>query len=151
MHCLIADKIKENPQLIDVAKNNLAKWRASYGNKPIPYYIVEWEVLLQKPLYQVLRFLRSTTQLAQQFGTGRIAVDHGFACLAQAQTFPAKPVNMVIPFAAGGPTDTLGRNLAAIMTTDLKQQVVIENSVGAGGTIAANRVAKAKPDASSTR
>lgn len=66
MHCLIADKIKENPQLIEIAKNNLSKWRTSYGNKPIPYYIVEWEVLLQKPIYQVLKFLRSTTQLAQQ-------------------------------------------------------------------------------------
>lgn len=63
-----------------------------------------------------------------------------------AQDYPTKSITLVIPFAAGGPTDTLGRNLAAIMTTDLKQQVIIENSVGAGGTVAANRVAKAKPD-----
>src|SRR6185436_4026280 len=45
-----------------------------------------------------------------------------------------------------GPTDTLARNLGVAMTQQLKQQVVIENVAGAGGTIAANRVAKAKPD-----
>lgn len=66
MHSLIADKIKENPGFLDVAKNNLARWRASYGNKPIPYYIVEWEVILQKPLSDIVKFLKATTQRAQQ-------------------------------------------------------------------------------------
>src|SRR5262245_61332284 len=65
---------------------------------------------------------------------------------ALAQDYPTKPVVLVIPFAAGGPTDTLGRNLGAVMATSLKQQVVVENVVGAGGTIAYGRVAKAKPD-----
>ena len=65
---------------------------------------------------------------------------------AAAQDFPNKPVNMAVPFAAGGPTDTLARNLAVAMTQHLKQQVIIENVAGAGGTIAAGRVAKAKPD-----
>ena len=65
---------------------------------------------------------------------------------AVAQDYPTKQITMAIPFAGGGPTDTLGRNLAGTMTQFLKQQVIIENVVGAGGTIATNRVAKAKPD-----
>ena len=65
---------------------------------------------------------------------------------ASAQDYPTKQVSMAVPFAAGGPTDTLARNLAVAMTQQLKQQVVIENVAGAGGTIAANRIAKAKPD-----
>jgi tripartite-type tricarboxylate transporter receptor subunit TctC len=65
---------------------------------------------------------------------------------AMAQDFPTKQVVLVVPFAAGGPTDTLARNLAVSMTQQLKQQVVVENIAGAGGTIAANRVARARPD-----
>jgi tripartite-type tricarboxylate transporter receptor subunit TctC len=65
---------------------------------------------------------------------------------AAAQEYPTRNVNLVIPFAAGGPTDTLGRNLAVVLGTALKQQVVVENIVGAGGTISYGRVAKSKPD-----
>src|SRR5450759_6032615 len=65
---------------------------------------------------------------------------------AQAQNFPTKPITMVVPFSAGGPTDTLGRTIAQAMTVDLKQTVMIENVGGAGGTIGVNRVAKASPD-----
>ena len=68
------------------------------------------------------------------------------AASATAQDYPTKQISLAVPFAAGGPTDTLARNLAVAMTTNLKQQVVVENVAGAGGTIAANRVAKAKPD-----
>jgi tripartite-type tricarboxylate transporter receptor subunit TctC len=68
------------------------------------------------------------------------------ATTAGAQEYPTKPVVVVIPFAAGGPTDTLGRHLAAVMSKSLKQQVLIDNTVGAGGTIAAGKVARAKPD-----
>jgi tripartite-type tricarboxylate transporter receptor subunit TctC len=68
------------------------------------------------------------------------------ATSAWAQDYPNKQISLAVPFAAGGPTDTLARNLAATMTPLLKQQVVIENVAGAGGTIGANRVAKAKPD-----
>jgi len=75
----------------------------------------------------------------------------GFAALAaaagaHAQGYPTKPVYLYIPFAAGGPTDTLGRNLAQVMGKSLKQQVIVENVVGAGGTIAVARAAKAAPD-----
>jgi putative tricarboxylic transport membrane protein len=65
---------------------------------------------------------------------------------AQAQTYPTKPIMMVVPFSAGGPTDTLGRTVAQAMTVNLKQSVIIENVGGAGGTIGVNRVAKASPD-----
>ena len=60
--------------------------------------------------------------------------------------FPEKPVTMIVPFAAGGPTDTLARSIAQSMSVVLKQTVVVENVAGAGGTVGANRVAKAKPD-----
>src|SRR5688572_4412849 len=68
------------------------------------------------------------------------------AASAQAQDYPTRPVILVVPFSAGGPTDTLARNLGQSMTKTLKQQVVVENRVGAGGTIGAAHVAKAKPD-----
>lgn len=65
---------------------------------------------------------------------------------ASAQTYPSRPVTMVIPFAAGGPTDVVGRLIAQSMSKTLGQQVIVENTVGAGGTIAATRVARAAPD-----
>lgn len=63
-----------------------------------------------------------------------------------AQDFPSKNVIMVVPFSAGGPTDTVARIIAQPMSKALKQQVIIENTAGAGGTLAAARVAKATPD-----
>jgi tripartite-type tricarboxylate transporter receptor subunit TctC len=63
-----------------------------------------------------------------------------------AQEYPNKVITMVVPFTAGGPTDTVARLIAAPMSKTLKQQVIVENVGGAGGTIAANRVAKASPD-----
>jgi tripartite-type tricarboxylate transporter receptor subunit TctC len=69
------------------------------------------------------------------------------AALAQAQgNWPAKPIALVVPFAAGGPTDVVARTLSASMTKTLGQTVVVENKLGAGGTVAANAVAKAAPD-----
>ncbi len=65
---------------------------------------------------------------------------------AQAQDWPARPVTLVIPFAAGGPTDVLGRVLAQRMSELLSQQIVIENVAGAGGTTGASRIARAAPD-----
>lgn len=65
---------------------------------------------------------------------------------ASAQTYPARTITMIIPFAAGGPTDTVGRLIAEAMSKDLGQQVVVENVNGAGGTLGADRVAKASPD-----
>lgn len=65
---------------------------------------------------------------------------------APAQNYPTKPITMVVPFSAGGPTDTLGRTIARAMTVALKQTVTIENVSGAGGNIGVERVAKARPD-----
>ena len=61
---------------------------------------------------------------------------------AQAQTYPDKAVTLVIPFAAGGPTDVVARMIAIPMGKSLGQPVIVENTLGAGGTIATNRVAK---------
>src|SRR5215813_1411875 len=67
--------------------------------------------------------------------------------MAAAQaTFPGKPITIVVPAAAGGPTDTVARLVAESMTRTLGQTVLIENVGGAGGTIAMARVAKAAPD-----
>lgn len=63
-----------------------------------------------------------------------------------AQEYPNKVITMVVPFAAGGPTDTVARLIGVPMTKTLKQQVIVENVGGAGGTIAGNRVARAAPD-----
>ena len=65
--------------------------------------------------------------------------------VARAAEFPSKPITMIVPFAAGGPTDTVGRLLAGPMSKVLKQQVLIDNSAGAGGTIGAGKVPKASP------
>jgi tripartite-type tricarboxylate transporter receptor subunit TctC len=65
---------------------------------------------------------------------------------AIAADYPTKVITVVVPFAAGGPTDTVARLLAVPMTKILNTQVIIENVVGAGGTIGANRVAKSPPD-----
>jgi tripartite-type tricarboxylate transporter receptor subunit TctC len=83
----------------------------------------------------------------------KITVMRAAACLAlfgsamaHAQTYPTKTITMIVPFAAGGPTDTVARLVAQSMGTKLKQQIIIENVGGAGGTIGAARVAKAAPD-----
>jgi len=60
--------------------------------------------------------------------------------------YPSKPVTMVVPFTAGGPTDLVARGLAQGMTKPLGQTVIVENTAGAGGTIAATRVKNAAPD-----
>ena len=65
---------------------------------------------------------------------------------AGAQGYPNRSVTMVVPFAAGGPTDVVARALGQAMSRTLGQAVVIENKLGAGGTLAAGHVAKAAPD-----
>src|SRR5258705_1488656 len=66
--------------------------------------------------------------------------------VAQAQTYPSRPLVMVVPYAAGGTFDVMGRIIAVRMSEILGQQVVIENTTGAGGIIGVNRVVNAAPD-----
>jgi tripartite-type tricarboxylate transporter receptor subunit TctC len=65
---------------------------------------------------------------------------------ASAQTYPSRPITLMVPLAAGGPLDTNARILAEPMRTYLGQPVVVENVTGAGGTIGTGRVARAAPD-----
>ncbi|HYZ33984.1 MAG TPA: tripartite tricarboxylate transporter substrate-binding protein [Crenalkalicoccus sp.] len=65
---------------------------------------------------------------------------------AAAQTYPDHTITIIVPFSAGGPTDTVTRLVAEAMGRDLNQTVVVENAGGAGGTIGAQRVAQARPD-----
>src|SRR4051812_39945468 len=66
--------------------------------------------------------------------------------VAHAQSYPTKQITVIVPFAAGGPTDTVARLVSQSMSKSLGQQVMVENVGGAGGTIGAARVAKADPD-----
>src|SRR4051812_45730433 len=65
---------------------------------------------------------------------------------AQAQNFPTRPMTMIVPFAAGGPQDVLGRLMAQRMSEVLGQQIIIENIGGAGGVNGTKRVADAQPN-----
>lgn len=65
---------------------------------------------------------------------------------AAAETFPERPINMVVPFAVGGNNDVSGRIIAQAMSKGLGQTVIVDNKTGAGGTIGASYVAKAQPD-----
>src|SRR5579871_3125908 len=90
-----------------------------------------------------------TTGFIKLVGSATTAAVIGVACaatLAQAQEWPTRPVTMVVPYAAGGPVDTIGRILGARLGEILGQQVVIENVGGAGGMTGSARAAKAAPD-----
>jgi tripartite-type tricarboxylate transporter receptor subunit TctC len=65
---------------------------------------------------------------------------------AAAQTYPTKPITMIVPFAAGGPTDIIARVVGENMSRTLGQQIVVENVAGAGGTTGTTRLAQAAPD-----
>jgi tripartite-type tricarboxylate transporter receptor subunit TctC len=83
-----------------------------------------------------LRFLRRALALALVLPTA----------WAAAQTFPNKPVTIVVPFPAGGALDIVARGLAEQMRTDLGQPVIVDNRAGAGGTVGSGSVARAAPD-----
>lgn len=85
--------------------------------------------------------IRYTRKLSAALAVGALC----FAGAAQAD-YPERPINMVVPFAAGGPTDNVARSLAEAMRQSLGQTVVVENKGGAGGTIGTTQVARAKPD-----
>src|SRR3954471_10017410 len=66
--------------------------------------------------------------------------------VARAQTYPSRPITMIVPYTAGGPTDTVGRVVAERMRAELGQPVVLENVAGAGGSIGLGRLARSAPD-----
>ena len=78
---------------------------------------------------------------------GALAVAVSFApVMAQAQTYPDRTVRIIVPFAAGGGSDIVGRAIAQKLQEKLGQRFIVENRTGAGGSIGANQVAKAAPD-----
>src|SRR2546422_5603089 len=68
------------------------------------------------------------------------------AAAAAAQTYPTRPIALIVPFSAGGPTDTIGRIIAERMGRSLGQTIVVENTTGAGGSIGVGKVVRATPD-----
>ncbi|GLR50970.1 tripartite tricarboxylate transporter substrate binding protein BugD [Shinella yambaruensis] len=80
------------------------------------------------------------------FGVSAALAVSLLATSALGQTYPERTITMVVPFSAGGPTDTVTRLVAEAMSKDLGQQIVVENVGGAGGTLGAGRVASADPD-----
>lgn len=75
-----------------------------------------------------------------------LALLFAFCATSAAQTYPAKPITVVVPYSGGGPTDAVGRLLAEAMGKALKTEVAVENIGGAGGTVGAAQVAKAAND-----
>ena len=72
-----------------------------------------------------------------------------FLCLvtaASAQDYPTRPIVLLVPFAAGGPTDIVARSLGQVMGKALNQTIIVENAVGAGGTIAPTKLKNSAPD-----
>jgi tripartite-type tricarboxylate transporter receptor subunit TctC len=70
----------------------------------------------------------------------------GWGAAAQAQSYPVRPVRLIVPFPAGGPVDVMGRLIAQSLSATLGQQVVVDNRPGAGSTLAGREAARAEPD-----
>ena len=87
-----------------------------------------------------------STRCAFAFGIAALCAAVSYTGPAQAQTYPSRPVRVIVPFPAGGSSDLLGRALAKKTSEGLGQQVVVENRAGAGGTIGVGAVAKAPAD-----
>jgi tripartite-type tricarboxylate transporter receptor subunit TctC len=87
-----------------------------------------------------------TTSRAVAFATAFACAHLAGIIAAPAQDYPSRPITMIVPFAAGGPTDTLGRILSERMRVSLGETIVIENVTGAGSTIGVGRAAQATAD-----
>lgn len=92
-----------------------------------------------------MRKLLKTTFIVAAFVFASIAFDTP-AALAQGAAYPTKPIRLVIPFPAGGPTDALGRRIAQALSESLGQPVVVDNKAGASGMIGSAEVARSAPD-----
>jgi tripartite-type tricarboxylate transporter receptor subunit TctC len=87
------------------------------------------------------------TMLTRRAAMLTVAALAGFGITqAQADTYPSHPVKVIVPFAAGGPTDVMARLIAQKLSESLKQQFYVENHPGAGGNIGMTQAARAKPD-----
>src|SRR5262245_43081743 len=75
-----------------------------------------------------------------------VAVFAAGSVTASAQSYPTRPITMIAPFPAGGPSDTIARILSEPMRQALGQPIVVENVAGAGGNLGVGRVARAAPD-----
>ncbi|CAH2403828.1 tripartite tricarboxylate transporter substrate-binding protein [Mesorhizobium escarrei] len=82
----------------------------------------------------------------RKFAAALAAAATLYSFAAGAQAYPERTITVVVPFSAGGPTDTVTRLVAEAMSKDLGQQIIVENVGGAGGTLGAGRVAQADPD-----
>ena len=91
--------------------------------------------------------MRTTRQTSRAIAAALLSVI-GLASIepVSAQTYPSRPITMVIPFPAGGPTDTVGRIVAERMRASLGQPIIVENVVGASGSIAVGKAARAAGD-----
>ena len=86
-----------------------------------------------------------TNELAEIIGAGAAALAWA-APQAHAAEYPIRPIKLIVPYAAGGPTDVLGRMVGEYLSRDLKQPVVVENKAGAQGAIGAEAAARSEPD-----
>jgi tripartite-type tricarboxylate transporter receptor subunit TctC len=80
-----------------------------------------------------------------RLATGAVAVP-AVSRIARAQAYPARPITMIVPFAAGGATDVIGRVVAERMRGSLGQPIIVENVSGADGNIGVGRLSRARPD-----
>jgi tripartite-type tricarboxylate transporter receptor subunit TctC len=99
--------------------------------------------------WKVHVIVRSTKSRRNQVKLTSLLAALAFVCgssAAHAQGYPSRPITMIVPFPAGGPTDTLGRIMSEGMRPSLGQTIVIENVTGAGSTIGVGRAAQAAPD-----
>ena len=81
-----------------------------------------------------------------QLAAGAVALPVVSRAASAQAAYPSKPITLIVPYAAGGPTDSIARVLAERMRSSLGQTVVVENTTGAGGTIAVGRLARSAPD-----
>ena len=90
--------------------------------------------------------MRYVKQLLKLFCIAFFVLVVSLPVFADNAKYPSKVITIIVPFSAGGPSDTIARLVAQTMSVSLKNQIIVENVAGAGGTIGAARVAKAQPD-----
>jgi tripartite-type tricarboxylate transporter receptor subunit TctC len=108
---------------------------------PGAFVLYAWSRMIEKRGERMKRFVRAVFFLIAVTAVSVIATAG-----SSAQGFPTRPITIVVPFAAGGPTDVIARILGERMATSLGQPVIIENVTGADGVLGVGRVVRAQPD-----